>query len=261
LNRFFSAVSSCNFVKTEDTSTTDITSTSEQELQTQINDLSNKLSAFNNIISQLRSQMKAIQTPTTTPADEEVLSDIDITTASIDKLNTTVISLQNQVTALQASLKAAETTIGTSSVTVNGLSIIFITNSIDIGMTGSTTPGVAQFAIKIINTTSSAISNVDVTGTITSSESLSGTMASAYPQLTDGAGLCSYAYSTGSINGPYTLNFEAYSSSKTSLSIPAGGSITFRPKMSIMAITNYKLPATTFKLALNTITYDTVATK
>ena len=211
------------------------------------------MSAFNNIVSQLQSQIKALETPTTSPSNPQASSEIDAMTASIKKLNTAVGSLQTQVTALQDSLKAAETTIGATSVSINGLSVIFITNIIDIGMTGSSTPGVAQFAIKIINTTNSTLSNIDITGAITSSYYLSGTMASGYPQLTDGAGLCSYAYSCGGTNA---INFEAYSSTKTSLSIPAGGSVTIRPKISVLAVTNNQLPAMTLTLALNTITYD-----
>ena len=178
--------------------------------------------------------------------------------ASVAKLTTAVVSLQNQVTALQGSLKAAETTIGTTSVTVNGLSVVFITNSIDIGTTGSSTPSVAQFAVKVINTTGSVLTNIDVTGTISSSQYLSGAFAPGYPQLVDGAALCSYAYSN---SGSGTLHFEAYANAKAGLSIPAGGSITIRPKISFLAGTNYQLPAMTLTIALNTITYDSAATQ
>ena len=174
------------------------------------------------------------------------------------KLTTAVVSLQNQVTALQGSLKAAETTIGTTSVTMNGLSVVFITNSIDIGITGSSTPSVAQFAVKVINTTGSVLTNIDVTGTISSSQYLSGTFAPGYPQLVDGAALCSYACSN---SGSNTLHFEAYANAKAGLSIPAGGSITIRPKISFLAGTNYQLPAMTLTIALNTITYDSAATR
>ncbi len=254
----FLVFKSCNPAKSDDTSTTKTASISEQQLQSQIYDLSNKVSAFNNIMSQFQSQIKTIETPTTSPANPQASSDISAITASIKKLNTAVGSLQTQITALQDSLKAAETTIGTTSVSINGLSVIFITNIVDIGMIGSSTPGVAQFAIKIINTTNSTLSNIDVTGTISSSYYLSGTMASGYPQLTDGAGLCSYAFSQSGTN---TLNFEAYSNTKTSLSIPAGGSITLRPKISVQAMANNQLPAMTLTLALNKITYDIVATK
>jgi peptidoglycan hydrolase CwlO-like protein len=160
----FLVFKSCNPAKSKETSTTETAPTSEKQLQTKIYDLSNKVSAFNNIISQLQSQIKALETPGTSPSNQPASSEIDALTASIKKLNTAVGSLQTQVTALQDSLQAAETTIGATPININGLSVIFITNNIDIGITGSSTPGVTQFAIKIINTTNSTLSNIDITG-------------------------------------------------------------------------------------------------
>jgi hypothetical protein len=125
-------------------------------------------------------------------------------------------------------------------------------NNITIGPIGSVTPGTAQFAIKIVNTTGLAISNIDVTGTITGSNTYSYYLASAYPQLIDGAALCSYTYSTGGSN---VISFEAYGGSKA-LSIPAGGSLTLRPKISLLAQSPYQIPVTTYNIALNAITYD-----
>ena len=242
---------SCKPAKSADTSTV--------ELQTQINDLSVKVAAFNNAVSQMQSAAAS-----TSSANQPSSSEIDSVKASVKKLSTTVDSLQSLVEALQVSLQGASTSIGVTPVTVNGLSVAFITNSIVIGATGSSTPGSAQFAIKIINTTSSPISNIDVTGIITASQSLSGVMASGYPQVTDGAGLCTYTYYNylaKDSSGAKTLNFEAYGGSKTSLSILAGGSITLRPKVTILAMPTYQVLATTFTISLNTITYDVVATK
>ncbi len=242
------------------TSTTATLSPSEKQLQSQINDLSSQVSAFKNIVSNLQDQTKTTQTPTTLPAqqaDDQVSSEIDSITENIKNLNDSVSILKQQVQTLQDSLKTAATNIGVTSTTINGLSVIFISNNIDVGIIGSSTPGVAQFAIKITNATSSTVSNLDVTGTITSLQSISGTMASGYPLITDGAGLSSIAYSN---SGGNTIFFEAYGGTK-SLSIPAGGSITLRPKISILATASNKLPATTFIIALNAITYDTVATK
>jgi hypothetical protein len=137
-------------------------------------------------------------------------------------------------------------------VTLNGLSVSFLTNDIIMGPTGSVIPGTAQFAVKVVNTTTATISNLDITGTITGSNNFSSFMAANYPQLIDGAALCSYTYSTG---GSSVVHFEAYGGSKT-LSVPAGGSITIRPKLSILAVSPYQLSITTYNIALNAITYD-----
>jgi Skp family chaperone for outer membrane proteins len=258
---------SCALARSISTSTAEVASASGQQLQVQIDDLTNMISAYNNVISQLQSQIKTLQTAaesetktssTTSPTNQQISNEIDTLKTSISKLTPVVTYLQSQVAALQASLQAAETTIGTSFITVNGLSVVFITNDVDIGVTGPTTPSVAQFAVKIINTTSSAVTNIDVTGTITSSRSFSGTVAAGYPQLVDGAGLCSYACFHGGSN---VLHFEAYSGGKTTLTIPAGGSITIRPKLSILATANNQLPPIAFVLALKTITYDVVPKK
>ena len=258
------AFSSCALARTIGTSTEEVASASEQQLQSQIDDLSSKVSAFNSIVSQLQSQLKTIETSvnsttsTSSTTDRQVLNEINSITASLKKLTATVGNIQSDVIGLQSSLLAAKTTIGTSSMTLNGLSVVFITNNVDIGVTGPSTPSVAQFAVKIINATGSAVSNIDVTGTITSSHYFCENVASGYPQIADGASLCSYAYAHGGSN---VLHFEAYSSGKTSLSIPAGGSITIRPKLSILAAANSQLPLINFVLALQTITYDVVTTK
>jgi hypothetical protein len=55
--------------------------------------------------------------------------------------------------------------------------------------------------------------------------------------------------------GTNIITFEAYGS-KGSLSIPIGGSITIRPKISILAVSPNKLSPTTFTIALKAITYD-----
>jgi len=258
----FTSCSSANKSKSA-TSTTATLSASEKQLQSQIDDLFSQLSAYKNIVSNLQSQIKTTET-TTTPstlptasANDEVSNEIDKITANIKNLNDSVSILQKQVQTIQDSLKTAATNIGVTSTTLNGLSVIFISNNIDVGITGSSPAGVAQFAIKLTNTTASLISNLDVTGTITSLQSISGAMASGYPQITDAATLSSIAYSNG---GGNTIFFEAYGGTK-SLSIPAGGSITIRPKISILATVNNKLPATTFIIAVNAVTYDTTATK
>jgi uncharacterized protein YlxW (UPF0749 family) len=273
----------------------------EQSLQSQINELSKKISACNTVISQLQSQKKTpgastdeinaltanaknlaaavdlLQTQITELQDQAKVADSENLTADIDTLQTQVTELQNklkvtdvknlsavvdslqtQVKELQKRLKIAETTIGTTPVTVNGLSVIFITNDIEVETTGSTSPSAAQFAIKIVNTTGSALTNIDVTGTITSSENFSEMLASGYPQLIDGAGLCSYVFF---MKEAECVRFEAFGNAKTSLSIPIGSSITLRPKISLLAAPDEQLPPMTFNIALETLSYDKVAAK
>ena len=213
------AFTSC---KTADTTNTTTMSPSEKQLQSQIDDLTSKVFAFNTAISQLRAQLNS--TATNTTAAQSNQDAIDALNATVTDLNdsintlqknikTTQTNLQAQMKILANSLQAASTSIGITPVTLNGLSISFITGNITTETTGSTIPNAAQFAIKIVNTNSSDISNVDVTGTITCSNYNFLTIASNYPQLIDGTTLCSYAFSIG---GSGIVNFEAYGASKTS---------------------------------------------
>ena len=240
------------------TSTTGTPPPSAQDLQTQIDDLSIQVKVFDDLISKLQARLNVLETtPTTTTSTPPVIEEPDSTitddmTANIDKLTTQVRILQENVMTLQDNMKGNATNIGTNSMSVNGLDVTFIMNTIDVGITGSSTPGTAQFAIKITNLTNSVVSNLDVTGTITSLENVSMNMATGYPQLTDAAALCTMAYSN---TGSDTVNFEAYGV-KGGLSIPVGGSITIRPKISILASGTNKLPATSFIIALKAITYD-----
>jgi|WetSurMetagenome_2_1015567.scaffolds.fasta_scaffold00944_18 hypothetical protein len=225
----------------------------EQELQPQINDLYTKVNYFSNVVSELQYQVHTGMTATSKQEDEQVSNENNIMTNNIKDLTTTVESLDTQVKALQDKLKIAETTIGAAPVTINGLSIIFITNAVITATTLSSTPNTAQFAIKITNTTDYLLSNIDVTGMISMSQFPSGSMAAGYPQIIDAAGLCSYTYFK---SGSDKFKFEAYSNGKASLSIPAGSSITLRPKVSVLAAANSQLPPITFTVALNSITYD-----
>ena len=256
--------------------------TTEQELGSQITVLGGQVSNLRNIISELQSKITVETAISSTPASttdvENVSDNVNMLMLSLGKLasqaetlekeiqvlhdsqqvnNTQVGILQQDVRTLQENLKANATNIGTSSMLINGLDITFITNYIDTGMAGFSTATTAQFAIKISNNTSSVVSNLDVTGTITSLQSLSVNMAPGYPQVTDAAGISSIAYSYA---GGNTIFFESYGGSKT-LSIPVGDSITIRPKVSILATKDNKIPATTFYIALNAITYDVGATK
>jgi hypothetical protein len=261
-----------------------IGSNSEQELQLQINDLSHKLSELNVIVGQIQTQTKAISTPNSSSPNERTINEIKNITSNTNNLSTEVDSLemqlaelqnnyksqvennipilldslQEQVTNLQNKLKATETTIGNSSTTINGLNIIFITNNLEIKTTSSSIQNDAQFAIKIFNNTNSAITNIDLTGTITSSKGFLGNLAVGYPKLADGAGLCSYVFY---VDRATILHYEAFGSGKTSLSIPVNGSITLRPKLSLLAAKDNSLPAMNVNIALDTLSYDKITAK
>ncbi len=254
---------------------------SQQRMQSQINNLSNKISSLTNVVSQLQSPTKKAVTSIDQPASSEtdtlaaevksLAEEADSLQAQVSELQnwlktpdgqnlaTKIDTLQTQVAELQGKLKVAETTIGITPIAMNGLSVMFITSDVEMGVTRPPSPSAVQFAIKVINTTSSALTNVDVTGTITGSHSFYyEPLAPGYPQLTDGAGLCSYVFY---IKQGQTMNFEAFGSGKTSLSIPLGGSVTLRPKISMLPPADGELSAMTLHIALKAITYDLVPAK
>jgi hypothetical protein len=251
---------------------------SEKRLQLQVNDLSARVSNIGQLLSKIDPSGGQSATPDggqPSTQDGSGASDVKDLSIEVDSLKAQIAALQDklksadtqnlaarfdslnaQVTALADKLKTADTAIGNVSVTVNGLDILFITDSVELGMTGSTIPGAAQFALKITNATGSALNNIDVTGTITGSADYSEALASGYPQLVDGAGLCSYVFY---ITQGKTLHFEAFGNAKGSLSIPPGGSITLRPKISILAGTKGSIPGMTFSISLETISFDRAA--
>jgi chaperonin cofactor prefoldin len=242
------------------------TTTSAQQLQLQINALSGQINAFNSALSQLQSQINTTTpTPTTTTEDPQVAASISSLTDTVKNLSNTISTIQKQINsnesgllqqveALQNGLQAAATSIGIMPVTMDGLNVSYIATNITVGATGATLPGTAQFAVKITNTTGNNLANLDINGYISSSNSFSTNFAPGYPQLIDGAGLCTYNFFT---NGASTLYFEAYGG-KSGLSVPAGGTITLRPKISMLALTGNQLPAANLGITLTAITFDIV---
>ncbi len=254
---------------TRNTEVTEDSITATEDLQIQVNDLNSKLVAFTATIDKMQSQIKTTKPPTTSAATKQMQGDIEeltdtlaALTAEIESIQTQITalqdtttqiaSLQTQVTALQEGLRAASTSIGATSTTVNGLGIVFVNNTIDLPATGPVTANSAQFAIKIVNTTGKVVNNIDVTGVIICAPFFAG-LAAGYPQIADANSLCSYALSG---NGSNMLRFEAYSGGKTALSIPVGGSITLRPKITVLAAKDCTLPAMNFTISVNIITYD-----
>jgi hypothetical protein len=242
------------------------TTTSEQQMQLQINALSGQVNAFNTALSQLQTQISTTPTTTTdSPEDQQIAQEISSLTDTLKNLSNTVTIMQKQINsnesglllqveALQNGLEAASTSIGIMPVTMDGLNVSYIATNITVGATGATLAGTAQFAVKITNTTGNNLANLDINGYISSSNSFSTNFAPGYPQLIDGAGLCTYNFFT---NGGGTLYFEAYGG-KTGLSVPAGGTITLRPKISMLALTGDQLPAVNLGITLTAITFDIV---
>lgn len=244
-----------------------------EDLQIQVNNLNSMLVAYSNSITQLESQINKQKTSTAS-ATKNINGDIDDLLENLEALVTEIDGIQNQVAVLEKTtneiaslqtqidelhndLRASMTTIGIIPVFMDDLSVIYITDRVNIMATGAETPGVIQFAIKIINNTDKVLTNIDVTGTITSSQSFAGILATGYPLMVDGAGLCSYAFS---VSGSKTIHFEAYASTKTGLSIPIGGSITLRPKVTFLTMEDYSLPSMSVALSLNSISYDVSTT-
>ena len=233
-------------------------STSEQKLQSQIDDLSKRTDDLNEKIAQFLLQTQGTGLSTNSLTNQQILTEIEDLSTNTKKLTTDVDSLKAEIAKLQNKLKAAETTIGSLPMTVNGLSVVFITNDVEMGITGVNNTSMVQFAIKINNTTNSALANLDLTGKIAASGDFIEYLAPGFPQLVDGAGLFSYAYF---IKGERELYFEAYSNAKTSFSVPAGGSVTLRPKMTVAPAGGKEIPPLSFNIGLHTITYDKVLAK
>jgi uncharacterized protein YlxW (UPF0749 family) len=244
-----------SFGKLEQASNADAGLASEQKLQSQINDLSHKLFALNSSVSQLQTSGPS---STGTVINQQVLDEFETSSANIKNLSNEIDSLQIDVKSLQNKLKVAETTIGSLPITVNGLSVLFITNDIETGLVGVNNTSVVQFAIKIVNTTNSAIANLDVTGTVTASVEFSDALALGYPQIIDGAGLFNYVFF---ITDAKDVHFEAFGNGKTSVSVPPGGSITLRPKVTLLPGAGKQLPDMTMNISLTSMTYDKVAAK
>jgi uncharacterized protein YlxW (UPF0749 family) len=244
-----------SFGNLEEASNAEVGLASEQKLQSEINDLSGKISALNKSVYQLQTNGPNATEP---GINQQVLDDLNASIENIKNLSAEFDSLQSDVKSLQSKLKVAETAIGAVPITVNGLSVVFITNDIDTGLLNVNNTSAVQFAIKIINTSSSAITNLDVTGTITATAEFSDALALGYPQIIDGAGLFSYVFF---ITDSKNVHFEAFGTGKTSLSIPSGGSVTLRPKVTLLPGAGKQLPDMTLKIGLVSMTYDKVTAK
>lgn len=226
-------------------------STQLTTLQTQVNTLAMQLKD----VAANKSAVATLQTQVTTISkDVQKLQGGD-TSTKLKELTDSITALKTTVESLQRA-QSASTSIGTVPVNINGLSVAFITPSAYTGGFLGTTPGSLQLAIKISNDTGSTLSNVDITGALIFSQTLYN-LASDYPKLGDGISSIIYNYS---YNGTNVVTFEAfnmvYGKTVINLAIPKQGSLTLRPKISLLPQAGYSIPATTVTVSIGSISYD-----
>lgn len=179
-------------------------------------------------------------------------------------------TLQGQIASMDAEIEALNSTIqslrealedyGTSEVIgiedhdISGLSVVYVVNNTAITTVGAGNVRYAQLAIKLSNANSYAITNVDVVGKITLSYNLYGDLAAGYPKLSDAAAGWSYIYN---YNADRVVDFEVYALGGKPIVIPAGGTITLRPKIELLAAPDETLPKAVRAVAtITAIAYD-----
>jgi len=142
--------------------------------------------------------------------------------------------------------------IGAQTQTINGLSVVFVSNGIQIpSVTTSVTT--AQLAVKITNTNSFNINNLDIIGKVIFSSPTTN-IAAGYPTLTDASKIYTYV---STFTGYNTIYFETYGGDKgQTISIPAGGSITLRPVVGLKAAATSVMTPGIITVSLDTIAYD-----
>lgn len=180
-----------------------------------------------------------------------------VNSTSLANLTNTVNSLKTSLTTLQQQIQSSSVVIGSQPVTIDGLSVTFLQNSVRLGSIESTTPSYAQLAVKITNNTAYTVSNLDVVGLLDFSRDLS-YLATGFPSLVDGASAVNYNYY---FDGDDIIHFEVYQKPPSGkiaggpISIAKGASITLRPRVGIQT-TDHTYGATTVSLKIKTIAYD-----
>jgi hypothetical protein len=172
----------------------------------------------------------------------------------VSQLQSSINDVEAKVEAAKLAQEANSVVIGANSINVNGLQVTFLTNSVYVAGATDTIARYAQMSVRISNTNTYSINNIDIVGSITFSV-IPYNVASPCPTLTDSGGQLNYV---GTYNGSNIYNFECYSYSTagTALSLPAGGSITLRPRIGLLAIADNVIPPLTTTLSISTIVYD-----
>jgi hypothetical protein len=214
-------------------------------LSAQVANLSNKVAAIPTPTpfdpTKIEEEIAALQAqPTQTPVD-------------LSNINEEIGQLQAQVKQLQSPQTVV---LGTSPVSIGGLGVSFIVPSQLVSVPqGATSPSYAQLSVKISNSNSYSLVNVDIVGSITFSTGLYG-LAPNYPTLSDSvAGGVNYL---ASFNGANVINFEVYNfgPNGAALSIPANASVTLRPRVGLLASTGAFFNSVNAVIAITGITYD-----
>jgi len=157
--------------------------------------------------------------------------------------------LSSRVQILEAANAAKATTIGATPTTINGLAVTILIGSAYLAAAPGSTASQAQLAVKIVNTNTYSLSNLDIFGTI-SLLPYPTQFGLGYPQLQDEALVVNYVAINYNAKGAVT--FEAGSTpNKTPITLAAGQSLTLRPVLQVAFS-----PAATATLSITEITYD-----
>jgi uncharacterized protein YukE len=228
-------------------------------LSSTVNTLSGKIATLPSSVATLQSSVTSLQSSvaTLTSANKSLTTTVaanDVTikglTANVSNLQSNVSSLKSNVDQLQQLVGGQSVVIGVNPTNINGLSVTFpIPSGYIYGRAEATTPSYAQLAIKITNNNSYSIVNVDITGVVTFSTNLY-YISPGYPTMVDA--------NTGGPNyianatGGSSINYEVYSTAKipVAISIPAGGSLTLRPRIGLLKDAAYAT------ISISTISYD-----
>ncbi len=271
-------VAGCTPTKTPTTTpttpaaTATVTQTQFTELQGKVASLQTQVDGMlknPNLTTDYSTQLKTMQTQLNTINTTLTEARTNAATAAVSSANnaSTIAGLKTTVDSLKATVKAIQdaqassVTLGTQPVNINGLNVVYLTQTVYVGSVASDTPATTQYAIKITNTTDKDFNNVDIVGFIRIPNlSYYGTQPTTLT-LVDAEGKIYY---TSYYNGSTDINFEAYNTQvlsgkvyvKTNLSIPKQSSITLRPRLTIQATNTYQLSNQQYTIGLNTITYD-----
>jgi len=199
-------------------------------------------------IDQLSNQVLNKQNPTSA----QLTSMVSQISALSDRLTVIEKAQQDFKTTLAGLSQPTTGVIGAQTQTINGLSVVFVSNGIQIpSVTTSVTT--AQLAVKITNTNSFNINNLDIIGKVIFSSPTTN-IAAGYPTLTDASKIYTYV---STFTGYNTIYFETYGGDKgQTISIPAGGSITLRPVVGLKAAATSVMTPGIITVSLDTIAYD-----
>jgi hypothetical protein len=201
------------------------------KLQTQVSNLANN---YNNMLTKLDKHIKEMDS---------------------SSIITQLSNLQEAVNRLEKT-QSSSVSIGKKSVTLDGLSITYIIKSLHFETIGPSALSTGIFAVKVANTGSTTINNVDIVGKVEFSDELDD-IVPGLPTIACPGGIVNY---NGNYDGEDTLTFEAYNwvnnRAVTNISIASGSSYTFRPRIALQAKPDESMRDITSTISLISIHYD-----